>query len=51
MSDQYRKSAMVNNVHTVGGYGCMTAVLDVGALADCLSGIYEGRADDTILDL
>ncbi len=34
-----------------GGYGCMTAVLDVGALADCLSGIYERRADDTILDL
>jgi 2-polyprenyl-6-methoxyphenol hydroxylase-like FAD-dependent oxidoreductase len=34
-----------------GGYGCMTAVLDIGALADGLSGIYERRADDTILDL
>ncbi|KAK5197799.1 hypothetical protein LTR92_002044 [Exophiala xenobiotica] len=27
------------------GYGCMTAVLDVGALADCLPGIYEGKAE------
>ncbi|KIY02277.1 uncharacterized protein Z520_02415 [Fonsecaea multimorphosa CBS 102226] len=34
-----------------GGYGCMTAVLDVGALADCLIGLYEGKADESILDL
>jgi 2-polyprenyl-6-methoxyphenol hydroxylase-like FAD-dependent oxidoreductase len=34
-----------------GGYGCMTAVLDVAALADCLAGVYEGKADDQILDL
>lgn len=34
-----------------GGYGCMTAVLDVGALADCLIGLYEGKADERILDL
>ena len=34
-----------------GGYGCMTAVLDVAALADCLIGLYEGKADEGILDL
>jgi 2-polyprenyl-6-methoxyphenol hydroxylase-like FAD-dependent oxidoreductase len=34
-----------------GGYGCMTAVLDVGGLADCFVGYYEGRADEGILDL
>ena len=34
-----------------GGYGCMTAVVDVGALADCLIGYYEGKADESILDL
>ncbi|KAJ9502886.1 hypothetical protein H2202_002008 [Exophiala xenobiotica] len=28
-----------------GGYGCIIAVLDVGALADCLPGIYEGKAE------
>jgi 2-polyprenyl-6-methoxyphenol hydroxylase-like FAD-dependent oxidoreductase len=35
----------------MGGYGCMTAVLDTGGLADCLIGLYEGKADETILDL
>ena len=34
-----------------GGYGCMTAVLDAGGLADCLVGLYEGRASEEILDL
>jgi 2-polyprenyl-6-methoxyphenol hydroxylase-like FAD-dependent oxidoreductase len=34
-----------------GGYGCMSGVLDVGGLADCLIGIYDGRAGDEILDL
>ncbi len=34
-----------------GGYGCMTAILDVGGLADCLIGYYEGKADADILDL
>lgn len=33
-----------------GGYGCMTAVLDVGGLAECLVGIYENKADEDILD-
>lgn len=28
----------------------MTAVVDVGGLADCLVGIYEGKADEDILD-
>ena len=28
----------------------MTAVLDIGALADCLIGYYEGKADEDILD-
>ncbi|UNI23283.1 hypothetical protein JDV02_009112 [Purpureocillium takamizusanense] len=27
-----------------GGYGCMAAVLDVDGLADCLVGVYEGKA-------
>lgn len=34
----------------MGGYGCMTAVLDVGGLADCLIGYYEGQAGEEILD-
>jgi 2-polyprenyl-6-methoxyphenol hydroxylase-like FAD-dependent oxidoreductase len=38
-------------VNPFGGYGCMTALLDVGGLADCLIGVYEGKADDSILDL
>lgn len=29
----------------------MTAILDVGGLADCLIGGYEGKAGDEILDL
>lgn len=29
----------------------MSAVLDVGGLADCLIGYYEGWADEDILDL
>jgi 2-polyprenyl-6-methoxyphenol hydroxylase-like FAD-dependent oxidoreductase len=33
-----------------GGYGCMTAVLDVDGLADCLIGYYEGLANEDILD-
>ncbi|PWI72817.1 monooxygenase [Purpureocillium lilacinum] len=33
-----------------GGYGCMAAVLDVSGLADCLAGVYEGKAGDEILD-
>ncbi|KAE9382267.1 monooxygenase [Stipitochalara longipes BDJ] len=42
-------AAHVNN--PFGGYGCMAAVLDVGGLADCLAGYYEGRANEDILDL
>jgi 2-polyprenyl-6-methoxyphenol hydroxylase-like FAD-dependent oxidoreductase len=42
-------AAHVNN--PFGGYGAMTAILDVGGLADCLIGVYEGKADDEILDL
>lgn len=34
-----------------GGYGAMCAILDVGGLADCLIGVYEGKAGDDILDL
>ncbi|KAK5135622.1 hypothetical protein LTR08_005102 [Meristemomyces frigidus] len=34
----------------MGGYGCMTACLDVGGLADCLIGYYEGKAGEEILD-
>ena len=34
----------------MGGYGCMTAVLDVGGLADCLIGLYEGKTNERILD-
>jgi 2-polyprenyl-6-methoxyphenol hydroxylase-like FAD-dependent oxidoreductase len=42
-------AAHVNN--PFGGYGCMAAVLDVGGLADCLAGYYEGKANEDILDL
>ena len=28
----------------------MTAVVDTGGLADCLIGLYEGKADESILD-
>ncbi|KAH9830875.1 FAD binding domain [Teratosphaeria destructans] len=34
----------------MGGYGCMTACLDVGGLADCFIGLYEGKAGEEILD-
>jgi 2-polyprenyl-6-methoxyphenol hydroxylase-like FAD-dependent oxidoreductase len=34
----------------MGGYGCMTAVLDVNGIADCLIGYYEGKAGEEILD-
>ncbi|KAF5596623.1 3-(3-hydroxyphenyl)propionate 2-hydroxylase [Fusarium subglutinans] len=34
----------------MGGYGCMTAVLDVGGLADCLIGYYHGLAGEDILE-
>jgi 2-polyprenyl-6-methoxyphenol hydroxylase-like FAD-dependent oxidoreductase len=33
-----------------GGYGLMMGVLDVGALAECFIGIYQGRAGEEILD-
>lgn len=33
------------------GYGAMTGIPDVGALADCLIGYYDGRAQEEILDL
>lgn len=33
-----------------GGYGCMTAVVDAGGLADCLIGLYDGNAGQEILD-
>lgn len=42
-------AAHVNNPW--GGYGCMAAVLDAGGLADCLIGVYQGRAGDELLDL
>ncbi|KAK4565977.1 hypothetical protein LTR86_003826 [Recurvomyces mirabilis] len=41
-------AAHVNN--PMGGYGCMTACLDVGGLADCLIGYYKGLADESILN-
>jgi 2-polyprenyl-6-methoxyphenol hydroxylase-like FAD-dependent oxidoreductase len=34
-----------------GGYGAMTGILDVGALADCLIGYHDGKAGEEILDL
>jgi hypothetical protein len=34
-----------------GGYGCMSAVVDAGGLAECLVGLYEERAGDEILDV
>lgn len=34
-----------------GGYGCMGAVLDAGGLAECLVGLYEGKAGEEILDV
>ena len=41
-------AAHVNN--PMGGYGCMTACLDVDGLADCFIGYYEGLAGEEILD-
>jgi 2-polyprenyl-6-methoxyphenol hydroxylase-like FAD-dependent oxidoreductase len=34
----------------MGGYGCMTACLDVAGLADCFTGYYEGKAGEDILE-
>ncbi|KAF2166187.1 hypothetical protein M409DRAFT_66689 [Zasmidium cellare ATCC 36951] len=36
-------------VNPMGGYGCMTACLDVGGLADCLIGYHTGQAGEDIL--
>ncbi|KAK5069304.1 hypothetical protein LTR64_008401 [Lithohypha guttulata] len=33
-----------------GGLGLTGGIVDVGGLYDCLAGIYEGKADDSILD-
>ena len=33
----------------MGGYGCMSACLDVGGLADCFIGYYQGKAGEEIL--
>lgn len=33
-----------------GGLGLTGGLVDVGGLFDCLKGIFDGRADDTILD-
>ncbi|RGP67312.1 3-3-hydroxyphenylpropionate 2-hydroxylase [Fusarium sporotrichioides] len=41
-------AAHINN--PMGGYGCMTAVLDVGGLADCFIGYAKGLAGKDILD-
>lgn len=41
-------AAHVNN--PMGGYGCMAACLDVGGLADCLIGYYNGWAGEEILE-
>jgi 2-polyprenyl-6-methoxyphenol hydroxylase-like FAD-dependent oxidoreductase len=35
----------------MGGYGCMTACLDVAGLADCFVGYYDGKAGEEILDI
>ncbi|KAJ9608716.1 hypothetical protein H2200_006487 [Cladophialophora chaetospira] len=34
-----------------GGMGLTGGIVDIGGLYDCLAGIYEGLADDKILDL
>ncbi|KAK5144331.1 hypothetical protein LTR32_003730 [Rachicladosporium monterosium] len=34
----------------MGGYGCMTACLDVGGLADCFIGYHQNRAGPEILE-
>lgn len=33
-----------------GGLGLTTGIVDVGGLYDCLIGVYEGKADESILD-
>ena len=33
-----------------GGLGLTGGLVDVGGLSDCLKGIFDGRADDSILD-
>lgn len=33
-----------------GGMGLTSGIVDVGGLYDCLMGIYENKADDSILD-
>ncbi|GJD04149.1 para-nitrophenol 4-monooxygenase 2 [Colletotrichum higginsianum] len=35
----------------LGGLGVTGGIVDVGGLADCLLGIWHGRADESILDL
>lgn len=38
------------NNNPMGGYGCMTACLDVDGLADCLIGYHESYAGEEILE-
>lgn len=33
-----------------GGLGLTSGIVDVGGLYDCLAGVFEGKADDSILD-
>lgn len=38
------------NVPYSGGLGLTGGIVDVGNLRDCLVGMYEGKADESILD-
>lgn len=33
-----------------GGYGCMSAIVDIGGLVECLVGINEDKLDEDVLD-
>jgi hypothetical protein len=46
----YHTRPLTRQSNPMGGYGCMTAVIDVGGLADCFIGLYEGRVGEEILD-
>ncbi|EXJ87140.1 hypothetical protein A1O3_04098 [Capronia epimyces CBS 606.96] len=45
------ESGAAHACNLFGGLGCMTAVVDVGALADRLMGMYQGQADQDDLDV
>lgn len=51
LQSRERTGADANHRNRWGGQGITGGFVDVGGLYECLAGIWEGKADDTILDI